>query len=59
MLNSKFGNKTINFLANEGRNLLHGGKVGFDSLYWNLVKKTNQLISYELYSKDGDQGFSR
>ena len=53
----KIGNKTFKLSRNEGRNLLHGGKVGFDSLYWNLVKKTNQLISYELYSKDGDQGF--
>ena len=53
----KIGSKTYKLSNNEGRNLLHGGKVGFNSLYWDLVKKTNQLISYELHSRDGDQGF--
>jgi len=53
----KIGSKTFKLSKNDGRHLLHGGKVGFDSLYWSIIKKTKQLITYVLYSKDGDQGF--
>ena len=39
-----------------GKNSLHGGTVGFDSLVWT-AKQVPEGVELTLVSKDGDQGF--
>ena len=57
--NSKFkiGNKKFILNANEGKNSLHGGKVGFSILPWKKLNQTKDKIIYQLHSGDKDQGF--
>ncbi len=57
--NSKFkiGNKKFILNANEGKNILHGGKIGFSILPWKKLSQTKDKIVYQLHSKDDDQGF--
>ena len=57
--NSKFkiGNRKFILNANEGKNILHGGKVGFSILPWKKLSQTKDKIIYQLHSEDGDQGF--
>ena len=59
ILNSKFkiGKKKFNLNSNEGKNILHGGKVGFSSLPWKKLNHSKNKIVYQLLSKDSDQGF--
>ncbi len=53
----KIGNKKFNLNANEGKNILHGGKVGFSILPWKKLNQTKDQIVYQIHSKDNDQGF--
>ena len=53
----KIGNKKFNLNANEGKNTLHGGKVGFSILPWKKLNQTKDKIVYQIHSKDNDQGF--
>ena len=53
----KIGNKKFNLNANEGKNILHGGKVGFSILPWKKLNQTKDKIVYQIHSKDKDQGF--
>ena len=53
----KIGNKKFNLNANEGKNILHGGKVGFSNLPWKKLNQTKDKIVYQLHSSDNDQGF--
>ncbi len=57
--NSKFfiGKKKYNLSRNDGKNTLHGGKLGFDRLPWKKINQLNHKISYQLKSKHLDQGF--
>ena len=57
--NSKFkiGNKKFILNANEGKNILHGGKIGFSILPWKKLNQTKDKIVYQLHSSDYDQGF--
>ncbi len=57
--NSKFkiGNKEFILNTNEGKNILHGGKVGFSILPWKKLSHTKDKIVYQLHSPDNDQGF--
>ena len=43
--------------GNEGRNTLHGGKIGFDRLEWKIKHHSKTKIIYQLLSKNLDQGF--
>jgi aldose 1-epimerase len=43
--------------ANEGRNQLHGGPVGFDRRVWQLESHTALELVMSLVSEEGDQGF--
>lgn len=36
---------------------LHGGAEGFDKRRFSLIKESKNSLTYELKSKDGDQGF--
>ena len=53
----KISNKKFNLNANEGKNILHGGKVGFSLLPWTKVDQTKDKIVYQIHSRDKDQGF--
>ncbi len=56
----KLDGKVYKLVANEGKNQLHGGKVGFDKRIWNATPKmTTQgpSLILTLLSKNGDQGF--
>ena len=57
--NSTFNifDKKLILSKNDGKNTLHGGKKGFAVLPWIKIKKTKNIISYQLISKDSDQGF--
>jgi len=57
--NSKFkiAKEQYNLNSNDGKNTLHGGKIGFSKLPWKKVKQTKDTIVYQLYSSDSDQGF--
>lgn len=51
------GNKKYKLSNNEGKNLLHGGKKGFDRLIWKKTKHLKQKIVYRIQSPHLDQGF--
>lgn len=42
---------------NEGRNMLHGGTVGFGRQLWSLVEADADRVVLGLKSPDGDDGF--
>tara|TARA_Y100001934_G_C12331185_1_gene765169 strand:+ start:102 stop:1055 length:954 start_codon:yes stop_codon:yes gene_type:complete len=42
---------------NEGKNILHGGKKGFDSKIWHVKSFSKSHIKYYCISPDKDQGF--
>lgn len=50
--------KTFSFFKNDGGNSLHGGKTGFDKVFWN-VREIRPHQSYELSytSVDGEEGY--
>ena len=55
------GGRQVDVVANNGRNQLHGGPVGFDRHVWELVEATSGSdggeVHLRLVSGDGDQGF--
>ena len=53
----KIGKKKFILNTNEGKNTLHGGKIGFSILPWKKINKTKDQIVYQLHSNDNDQGF--
>ena len=57
--NSKFriAKKEYILNSNEGKNTLHGGKVGFSKLPWIKLKQTKDQVVYQIHSVDNDQGF--
>lgn len=42
---------------NEGTTALHGGVDGFDARTWDVAEQSDERITFELTSPDGDQGF--
>jgi len=57
--NAKFKIKNdVYYLSkNENKNILHGGKKGFDRLIWEKKSHSKNKIVYHLFSKHLDQGF--
>ena len=53
----KINNKNYNLVKNEGKNMLHGGKKGFDSKFWQIKDSSRHHITYEYISKDGEETF--
>ena len=49
--------KTYKLVANERPNTLHGGKVGFDKVRWNVESHSDSSLLLTHRSADGDQGF--
>ena len=50
----KINNKIYKLVCNEGRNTLHGGKIGFDRLEWKIYCHSKNKIIYQLLSKNLD-----
>ncbi len=48
--------KRYGLYKNDGNNTLHGGKVGFNAVLWDLSVKGNAIIA-EYESKDMEEGF--
>src|SRR3954453_472945 len=42
---------------NEGDSTLHGGKAGFDKLFWQVTDTGDDRVSLALTSPDGNQGY--
>ncbi|MCW5658088.1 MAG: galactose mutarotase [Burkholderiaceae bacterium] len=49
--------KTHVLNANEGRNTLHGGRLGFDKRVWNATPLGSDAVALERVSADGEEGF--
>ena len=59
--NSEFelNGKVYNLFANDGKNNLHGGKVGFDKKIWDaiIVDEEEPSLVLSTISPDGEEGF--
>src|SRR3954453_21516248 len=49
--------KTYRLSKNENGSTLHGGKVGFDKVIWEVVDVDTKRLALRYVSPDGDQGF--
>jgi aldose 1-epimerase len=49
--------ETYRLDANEGRNQLHGGTMGFGTRLWSLVDHNSSSATLSLVSEDGDMGY--
>lgn len=52
----RIGTNAFPVTANEGRNQLHGGIVGFDKRVWNAAVGDDS-VTFSLVSPDGEEGF--
>lgn len=43
--------------ANNGKNCLHGGNVGFSKKVWDYAVNDDESVSFSLFSPDGEEGF--
>ncbi|WP_395341584.1 aldose epimerase family protein [Ningiella sp. W23] len=61
-VNDAAGNKTVKLHANEGQNILHGGKTGFSQRQWTIKyhRKTAGFdsVCFILHSVHGENGFA-
>ena len=57
--NAQFKIKGVNYKLskNEGKNILHGGKKGFDSKIWHIKNSSKSHITYYYISPDKEEGF--
>jgi len=52
--------KTYEVSANEGKNMLHGGKIGYNKVLWNagpMETSKGPAVKMTYVSKDGEEGF--
>src|SRR5918994_478448 len=49
--------ETCKLDANEGRNQLHGGSMGFGTRLWSIIDHTDTSVILSLVSEDGDMGY--
>lgn len=53
----RIGDQTFPVTPNEGKNQLHGGKIGFDKSVWQARTPDRKTVQFDLASPDGDEGF--
>ena len=53
----RIGDQTFPVTANEGKNQLHGGRIGFDKRVWETVSAAGKTVRFCLHSADGDEGY--
>ena len=49
--------ETYELAANNGRNHLHGGPVGYDKVLWTGTPKGGNAVELTYLSKDGEEGY--
>ena len=51
--------KTYQVTTNEGKNTLHGGKIGFNKVLWTAepIEGEEPAVKFTYVSKDGEEGF--
>ena len=53
--------KEYQLATNNGSNHLHGGKVGFNNVFWDITnykdQGENQFVEFRYISKDGEEGY--
>lgn len=49
--------KNYKLAANDGRNHLHGGEVGFSHRYWNLDEQSDEVVMLSMVSPAGEEGY--
>ncbi|MGE3610851.1 MAG: aldose epimerase family protein [Bacteriovoracaceae bacterium] len=42
---------------NEGKSCLHGGHIGFDKVFWDILKQSDHSVELFYRAKDGEEGF--
>ncbi|MBR0573997.1 MULTISPECIES: galactose-1-epimerase [Pasteurellaceae] len=52
----QLNDKEYQLVANQGEHHIHGGN-GFSHRRWNIKQKTDNRVTFSLFSEDGDQGF--
>ena len=53
---AKIGAEAFPVTANEGKNQLHGGLIGFDKRIWD-AETYDDSVTFSLYAQDGEEGF--
>lgn len=48
---------TYQLFANNGKNSLHGGKIGFDKKFWDVETPDDQTVTFTYLSVDGEEGY--
>lgn len=49
--------ETYSLAVNNGPNHLHGGDVGFTNRLWSIVEVTDNSVTFEYISPDGEEGY--
>nr|WP_314558846.1 aldose epimerase family protein [uncultured Capnocytophaga sp.] len=52
--------KEVQLHCNLGENQIHGGEVGFDSVFWDVIsekKGDNSSVTLQYISKEGEEGY--
>ncbi|MBV9862374.1 MAG: galactose mutarotase [Alphaproteobacteria bacterium] len=49
--------QTYQLVRNEGENTLHGGRLGFNRVFWQVAEAAHDRLTLAYLSPDGDQGF--
>ena len=53
----RIGDQAFPVTPNEGKNQLHGGRIGFDKRVWETVYAADKTVRFCLNSADGDEGY--
>ena len=53
----RIGDRSCPVVANEGKNQLHGGRIGFDKRVWETVYAADKTVRFCLNSADGEEGY--
>lgn len=53
----KLNGKRYDLNANDGKNTLHGGLMGYDKVLWELEELTETSVGLKYFSPDGEEGF--
>ena len=53
----KLNGKKYSLYANDGKNSLHGGKIGFDKVVWAVTDIYSNSITFQYLSPDKEEGY--
>jgi len=49
--------KEYSLAVNNGPNHLHGGKIGYDKVVWDVKNSSSSMVEMQYFSKDGEEGY--